>query len=675
MTVSARHSAVAIILHDAVFQREFPYAFTLADPGVGSGGSASVALETSAGVRALAWPSYGNPSVASGHFPPAGDPAQPSASAIQNALKWWPQGFHHYVGTSWSRNFGFVASLSYGPSPNGDIVPIVACYQGTPRGTYTWRFLAYSSLNNPSNPYAANANAIWQHLGYDVARRKDLALLEDTPAGGSDFLQVYEISAAIPTVRGVKVWQGTNGDRALGRTFKTEGGQQRIQLPWLGQWWVIQYSQSQSSIDQVWAFAPTASPASSSSSTPAGFAVTVPANVRSIAQANGGELHFVVDQMNRRVFAYQADTTQPVQVIGGVNKYPLALYEVNPATYAWAPVTLATVLRVAIGTKINLAPMAYFGGAIFKYFDQRTNNNIYYGEDLDLSGVPPDVSTIPGQPKKTGGFYVREIFIPKATMPRTMTWTQRSWSGVAANTLWTSQKHVEMTFRPADGKMYCFGGDHGAFTLFGDATLSEGSYTNQVLSFTPESGSDLALLENACPAQLATNHPIRVDENGWQYRAASDDFWMMIGYTAGNWTNQCGWATRADWEAAGGGDGMPYRWTDAGGWTKSPRSLVTPKPGFVDRVWVNGESHCRRWYYDSGADKMIAAPYGNGAPPFFDALAVAVQIMDCSGVDQYKFVKYRADRCSNGQGGNTALTPDGRPIIDTTMGAIGMWLQ
>lgn len=672
MTVSARHSAPAFIVHDACYHREFPYAFTTADPGVGSGAAGSIAVETATDTYSLAWRSYGtSDSVAAGTYPPAGYSAQPSASALQNAIRWWPQGFHHYQGVSWSRNFGFIANNVSGIGPSGDVIPGNWCYPWIPNATRKWQFLSYSSIEpgQGHNPYYNNANAWWQHIGYDIARRKDLVIVEETASGGSDFLSVYETSSGIPCTRGSKVWQGTNGDRTLGRTFKTEGGQQRIQIPWLGQWWVIQYSQSASALDQVWGFSPTSSPASTSSSTAAGFAITVPSAVRTVAQAKGGNIHFVVDQMNQRVFAYQADSSQTAQVIGGVAKYPLLIWEVNPSTYVWTSVQLASQLLVALGDsgvesgKINLAPMAYFGGSQFLYLDQRNSGGISYGDDLSISGNP-----LPAQTKKTGGLYVRELFIPKASPPRSMVWTARNYSATAITGELYLMKHSEMTFNSSDGKIYMFGGDHG---LMGDTTLPQGSYNNQVISFTPETGTDFALLESACPLTGATSHPIRVDENGFQYRATSNDFWMMVGYSDANWTNNCGWSTRAAWEAAGGGNfGKVWKWTDAGGWTNAGGFVA--KTGFTGRVWSQSEESCRRWYYDSGADKMLAAAYSYGDDGGLQTQTI--QILDCTPTGgNYEFSKYRADECFNGLGGDRSLTPDGRPINDTVVGAIGMW--
>lgn len=99
---------------------------------------------------------------------------------------------------------------------------------------------------------------------------------------------------------------------------------------------------------------------------------------------------------------------------------------------------------------------------------------------------------------------------------------------------------------------------------------------------------------------------------------------------------------------------------------------MVAKAGFIGRVWTQGEDHCRRWYYDSGADRLIAAAFGYGA----DRLQTpTVQILDCvpNSLGQYEFAKYSAGVCSNGEGGDVRKLPDGRPYIDTVMGAISLW--
>jgi len=662
MTVSARSSPLAFFYHDRVTFREFPFEFARGDPGLGAGGSSSIAVEVSPGNFTVAWASHGSfPSVAHGSFPPAGFgyPPQPALTGREN---WWPQGFHHAGRVSWSPNFGVVVSSVIGLLPSGEVVPHNYCFPFIPNRQRKWTFLAYSSqITDNRNPYGTNPNAWWMHLGFDIKRRKDLVAVETSV--GTQQLEFYEISGSIPASRGAKVWQGTSGDRALGRSLWTEGGCQRIQIPWLGVWWVIQYGQSAPATDQIWGFSPTSAPASGLSAAPAGFPVSVPPEIHARAQAGGGNLHFVVDQMGRRVFGYQANTNVAPTVVGGVQKYPLLIWEVNPSTFEWLPVSLSPPLLVAVGSKVNLAPMAYLGGYRFAYFDQRDAASASWGSDLNISGNP-----IPAQVKRTGGFYVREIFIPKANAPRSMTWTQRTWSRLGGSTDWSGQKHVEMAFNTSDGRMYCFGGDHGSM---GDTTLTTGSYTNQVLSFTPESGADLALRSPSCPAMRSINHPIRVDENGFQYRPASNEFFMMAGYSAGNWTNQCGWATRAEWEAAGGTNSGVWIWSVAGGWRKG--GPMVPKAGFAGRAWTQGEDHCRRWYYDASADKLLAAAFGSFPDTALQTLTV--QILDCTpnASGQFEFAKYRADKCANGPSGDVNKLPDGRPITDTVNGAIGMW--
>lgn len=694
MTISARCSPLAFKIGDVCYFREFPYEFTTQDPGGGSGGSSSIAVELTPGNVALAWMSYGShPSVASGAFPPSGFPAQPSTAELAAAVKWWPQGFHHYAGVSWSRNFGFIASNVAGLGPDGDVIIGNWCYPYIPERLYTnllrWTFLAHTSQDRDGrSPYFTNPNAFYRHLGYDLARRKDLVIVEVD--GYLQALRVYETSAAIPTVRGAQVWQGTNGDRSLYRAFYTEGGQQCIQIPWLGVWWVNQFSQTPNDeSDQIWGFAPTATPAASSSSTPAGFNVArtgalngMPQAVYDMAQLTGGNLFFAVDTMHRRVFAAQADLSAAPVFDTGINRYPLIIFEVNPVTYSWTPIEAASVLRVAngltsgSGSKVNLAPFVSVGGAKFLYLDQYGGASATFGNPLNVPGNP-----MPSQLKSTGGFFVREIYIPKASA-RSMTWTQRTWTGNAVGgNAWNSQKHVELTFCSADGKIYAFGGDHGMGSL-SDPTLTQGgSYNNQVLRFSPESGADLELLEQACPASGATDHPIMVDECGWQYRPSSADFWMMCGYSAGNWTNTCGWASRAVWEASGGGVDGFFRWSPVNGWSHDGRThgetiTMQPKTGFTNRTWIQGESHCKRWYYDSGADVMIGAAYGaGGTNPDVGLQGPAVQIMDCvpSEGGVYQFAKYKAHVCSNGLGGNKNLLPDGRPTTDPVLTMTTMW--
>lgn len=673
MTVSARCSPLSFLTHDRVLFREFPFEFAGGDPGGGSGGSSSIAVELSPGNFTVAWVSYGSLSVQSGAFPPPGYgyPAQPARTALAAAVNWWPQGFHHYGMVSWSPNFGVVVSSRVGLLPSGEVVPHNFCYPYIPNATRRWTFLAYSSVTNDGqNPYGTNPNAWYRHLGFDIKRRKDLVLWEDNLFFGSEFLAIYETSAAMPTVRGAKVWQGTNGDRALGRHFKGGGGVQVVQIPWLGVWWVAQISQG--ALDpgnKIWGFTPTTTPANNASPTAAGFDVPIPPDVR--ARSADGNLHLVVDQMGRRVFAYQANTSAAPVAVNGLARYPLLIWEVNPGTFAWTPVNFAASMVVSVGGKVNLAPMAYYGGSRFMYLDTRDAASASWGSELTIPGAP-----IPGQSKRTGGFFVREIFIPKANPARTITWTQRTWSGTLGPNF-SNQKHVEMAFNSGDGRMYCFGGDHWPYSASAPPAADpggpeSGSYNNQVMSFSPESGSDLQLEESACPAVRSTNHPIRVDENGFQFRPTSSEFFMMVGYSLANWNNQCGWGTRAEWEAAGGGNqGKVWKWKKGTGWTNA--GPYKPKPGFVARQWSQGEDHCRRWYYDSGADKLVAAAYGAGADAALQT--PTIQILDCTpnGAGQFEFAKYHAGVCFNGQGGDVTKLPDGRPYIDVVAGANAMW--
>ena len=794
MTISARHSSVAFLTHDAVYHAEFPHTFPAGDPGGGAGGASTITVQLADNSYACVWDSllvdsnqypfppawtyqgyrYPNidPSIfnrirPTGPYNPNGpmfklisgnvgygsqtepnwasavnigdtvnEPshdgqttfvwervtpmaynAQPSPAQLQGAKRFWPHGFHHWGSVTWSKNFGLIASSQRGLTPEGKCCITNICYRYIPWGERKWHFMAPSSRQESNYPeYYNSANAWYGHVGYDLRLRRDLVHWDNNANGNILAFYVLNPGTTLPATRGAKAWQATDGDRAAGIRFNYfgAGGAKAIQIPWLSQWWVIQFNDTGTD-RRIWGFSPNPSANwnignntyGGGISTRNSFDIPIPADVldRSSTAKGGRNISVCVDQFNQRVFAFQVDVdAAPVNVRG--NRYPVLCWQIDPANPSnWTPVSFANVLRmgkITFSTGGVLNPIVWHGGSRFMAFDViEGGSNAVYGPYLNAdpahaTGNPPR-SNIPGtegawggQPspfenQRAGGFAIAELYIPRANKPRTMTWTERTrplasgWSPE-----WTRYKHSELTFNPDDGRVYLFGGD------LPGVPGSPGSYSTTMISFFPETASGLRVdsLNGAQAMNPDIRGPIGVDENGFAYRAISQDFWMFTGYGPGHlpWP-QNNWPTIAAWEAAGGTGFGIYRWNSATGWTHAVFPPGSPLSGMVNAYfdpagvpnmvpfrWCQGEPELKRMYYDSGTDRMIAWAYGDSTLQMINC------VPDSSGPNagKFKITKYLAGAgCWNGpygigNGGDGKTLPDGRPYIDTVLGANAM---
>ncbi|MCC7144248.1 MAG: hypothetical protein IT349_19305 [Candidatus Eisenbacteria bacterium] len=650
-------------------------------------------------------------------------PAQPSNAQLVAAKRWWPLGFHHWGQVTWSRNYGIVVSSRMGLTPEGLVTQCNFCYPYTVYGPRKWIFLGPSSIVGQNySQYYSNTHAWYKHLGYDLRLRQDIVVREDNRTG--QWLSVYALTPGpnFPATVQQKIWQGTDGDRAAGVRFGYEGagGCLAVQIPWLSQWWVVQFKDDGSE-NKLWGFSPQTGTnwtignngLGGGISTRNSFDITVPSQVQALCATSGRNISICVDQFNKRVFAFQVDTNAAPQLVKNENKYPVLCWQINPSTPTapWTAVQLSTVSGVLRAGKTTfsaggvLNPVAWFGGSRFMLHDAvEAGTNATYGAFLNAdpahaTGNPPR-SNIPatagawggsGYPfenQRTGGFAIAEICIPTASQPRYLTCTARDTvipSGWGPD--WHAFKHTAVTHgSAADGRVYLFGGDVSG------VPGSPGSYSTALFSLTPEIGTDLRLDSpngNPQASYPSAQGPIGVDENHIDYRPASNDLWHFTGYGPGHisWP-QCGWPTIEAWHAAGGTSEGIYRYNFTTGWThpiyppfnssSTPSNCYDNPDGIpIDGVlfrWCQGEPSCKRMYLDVGTDRMIGQAYGD------NTIQMVNIFPDVSGsnVGKYMITKYLACvECWNGAygvgfGGNGQKLPDGRPITDTQMGSTGM---
>lgn len=655
-------------------QRTFPHKLPSGDPGAGGGGSETITVYKDGGYK-LCWRNSGTPAT----IPPAFS-ANPTLTGTEN---WWPHGVHTFGRVTHSPNFGVIISKVVGLRRDGVIGHCHAAFwhkldavnlneQGLSYRGGTWKQVGKTNYTgSAATPPEGGANSFHQHFGYDWYRRTDLA------NGTAAQLDLYTLSGNWYTGNGMftlgsLLWQGTANHRdVLGYKLVDDtlgvSGFERICLGWLGHWWVLQFGQGTGDVQQIWGFNPSLSGESSA------WAVPIPTNdgtgysVVARMQAAGypGNLTMCVDQTNQRIIAAQADVLGTSVLEGGRTKWPLKLWTVNPTTFVFTPITMSSTMYIVNPFKDS--PLVWQGGNTFIYYDQRAPNgqgDYYWGTQVSggLTGM------------YTGGYIMKEIFIPTGNETRTVTWTEKStsgWAAVAGTGELPRQKHCEYAFRPtvgqvSDGRVWWHGGD-----LTGAAYTP---YSQAMFSFDPENVSSSLIYEQQNAMTGKAVRPWKPDENGFAYRASSDDFWMLFGYNDGTPNGLQGtWVDVNEWTSVTGGVQKIWRmnattkvWT-----THTP----TPATGFESYSWLVSSSRQLRWYYDSVVDAMVIAQFGGqGGTP-------AVTIVDCATIT-YK--TYIANRLTGGGAGSAtpASLPDGRPTnipltvfddraaIDPTNGAL-----
>lgn len=630
MSVSYRAAALALYNNRRhYFYQTFPWPNmdTTVDTGVGAGGSNCITVYTNNEFR-IAWNSAG---VAGGSLPPPGWTAQPT---LTGAESWWPHGYHSYGRATCSPNYGYILSGCQGLRQNGGVGIMHACYwypyANDANTANSWAYLAPSS--GPEGEKGANA---WNfHLGFDYRLRKDLVVMG---IDGDIRLRVQSINGVYPNVPtlGPLVWEGTPSEYTAGYRFyyvQNPGGD-RFNLPWVGKWWVLDLANTVFGAPKIWGF---------SSLTPSNPIFDVPIANGVAARMTGGfraNLAMAVDHVNQRVIAGQADITEAPDAS---LRYPLILWDVNPDTFVWTPITFsgAPPLRVRAPGEANIHnPFHHAGGFQFNWWDRDGNN--------DASSHYGIVSGSNNLKFSTGGHVWSQIYVPTTPAPpRSVTlheWTFNS-AGVITGE-WCRQKHVSYAQRGADGRIYSHGGDCGG--------VGAGSYNQIIVSFDPEDPASF-LIEQPEAITGKAFRPFHPDENGWEWLASRGEFWMSYMY-AGSFTAFTDFDSRAEWESLTGGSfSRAWRWNPSTKiWTNN---AITPAAGFEWATWKQGDGVGGRWYHDPGADTMVAICFNTDS---------CITVMKCS---DYTFRQYPATRLHDG----ATTLPDGRDPY-AIMGAKGRW--
>lgn len=613
----------------------FPFLTPQQDPGSGAGGSESICVRQG-GVFKIAWTT----ALLGGVVPPSGWNGQPAG--LTGNEDWWPHGFHNYGRVGFSPNFGYVATIN-GLRQNGTVGGIHACYRhGVDiNPNRTWKYMAPLSQSGGEG----GANAWSYYWGFDYALRKDLVVMGD---GGDIRLTLRSISGSFGSVAtlGPVVWQGSDADFNAGYSFfLMKDGDDRVNIPWRNEWWVIQLTQA-GGLNRIWGF---------NTLTGVRFDVPIPAAVLARIQTYPGNLAISADHVTQRIIAAQADVTQsPVS-----ERYPLLLWEIQAASpYTWTPISLASTLRVYPPADNNgVNPLIWSGGFRWKYMDPLTDDTNAFASVSGSSGLR----------YSSGGYTWKDIFIPKASPPRTIAITERKYasSGVAPGGV-MQQKHVEYCQRGNNGRIYWHGGDMNS------APYAGGQHS--VCSFNPE---DPTSLQIHLPAIISGKpvRPLRPDENGFQYRAASDDFWMHYMYQFPNDTGFSDYESLAEWESICGGNQTGTVWRlnlNTLLWTVTH---YTPSPGWEGQTIAQGDGHGGRWYHDPTADTMVAIGFNVGT-------GSSISVVKCSDLT---FKKYSARRLADGStiigGRNLSLVHpnwdhfcgDDRACMDPATGNLYFW--
>lgn len=615
MSVSYRASPVAVFNNRRGFNHAtfgFPCPDTTVDPGVGGGGSATITVYVGGEFR-LAWSSD---LVDGGGYPPAGWTAQPSLTGSE---RWWPNGFHTYGRASYSPNYGYIYAGCMSLRPDGRVGTAHGCFQPPYAGNgnvyNSWKYLAPSSQSGGEG----GANAWNFHLGFDYALRKDLVVMG---VGGDIRLTVRSISGVWPNVAtlGPVVWEGTPAEYAAGYGFyyvQNPGGD-RHNLPWLGHWWIMDLSRP--SGPKLWRFS------SLSASNPI---VDIPLDAGVLTRMGSGfasNLAIAIDHYNRRVIAGQADITQAPD---GAGRYPIILWDVHPTTYAWTQITVGGsplyVYPPAVSNIIN--PLTHAGAFKFNWWDRAGPS--------DWSSWSGAVEGTNELRFSTGGHNWINLHIPKSgNAPRSVTLQSHTFNSSGyINGEVMRQKHVEYAQAGPDGRVFGVGGDTGG---------GAGSGSQWVFSLNPEDPTSVREEQS----YIITGKPVRPlhpDEVGFQWRAASSDFWFTYMYRYPYDTSHSDYASQEEWiSITGGGAARAWRYNPTTKiWTTY---AITPAPGFESKVWYQGDGVGGRWYHDPGADTMVAICFNTNT---------SISVMKCS---DYTFKQYPANRLHDG----ATILPDGR---------------
>lgn len=554
------------------------------DPGWGGGGSHTLTIQKDGRYHLGYLPgfSYAN------YWP---NPTL-QAGQLDGTEVWYPHGLHNYGRVAYSPSLGVVISNATGLSADGRIGLIHMCFPwfnrlGHPRTRWT-------HIGNPGDVIQGGSQ--WsQYFGYDIALKRDLVTWRN---------QLYELigtyvdaqdSRRLP-VLGTRVFDGSStnapwfGDPATGQTIEN-----RIQLPWRREWWIWNAG-NEGAPGTLYVFR---------LATNSWTTIPLPAEVQArLASRNGANLAIATDMTNRRVIAAQCDVMVAPTIVEGAERYPLVLWQIDTSNYSFTRISLAAPILITRFDKAVVAPLSWNGGERFMFWDPW---NLAYAmkpaTDGTAAGSPWPVSE--------GGFKPKEIFIPRARAPRQITWTPRTFPTTFGNYLldnFNSQKHVEYAYRPTDGRVYAHGGD------------KTGSSDSNILSFQPESPASLRIDKPACPATPRFLQPRRPDENGWQYRAVSDDFWHAPGYNFGSFP-MCDVMSDADWQSLGGGEGKLWRWNPRTGIYTTFDPVFVPDPAVARQftsTFPAGEYTAKRWYYDPGTDVLVRPVFSDGSVALLD---------------------------------------------------------
>lgn len=643
MTLSYRAAPVqAYNGRDQVYQFTFPWPAPAGDGGLGGGGADSITVRMGPDDYRLAW----NSSV--GSYPPAGYgyPAQPTLTGSED---WWIHGVHGYGRVTWSPNYGVVVSGVVGLRPNGTVghvnasfLPDVTANYGN--GEKRWRYMA---------PYygtggEGGSNSWNYHLGYDLGLRSDLVVVREER-------RVYRLSGSwgSTATRGAALWSMTAAHVAAGYTLDCDlpaSGFDRVHLPWRNEWWIVKIFDDGGQVANslIWGFNHTQSGDGSA------FNVGIPAAAMSRLTATYPDnLCLSVDQLGQRVFAAQADILATPTTDNGCTKYPLLLWEINPATHVWTAVTLASTMYVfPPGKSRGHNPLCWHGGFRWIYWDR-------YGGD---SGATVYYEN-PSSGYSVGSFKPRLIFIPKNAAPRNITFTSNACGSIVSPVLdkWTNNKHNEIAYRPANDRVYFHGGD----------MQDAGSGQQSIFSFDPENAPATLTMEQAFNFSSHEFRPMNVDEHGWALRTATDDFWMMYGYpfpTSCDNTRHPGWGApysidaianpTGQWQVETGGTEVLWKWNPTTRiWTTHALTAATGETGPFGLESVGSSkftsAHQKRWYYDSSADRMVIAAYGGNI--LYQTPCVKFITFN-EGTPKYRV--FIANRLTSG---STTL-PDGRSV-------------